>query len=101
MKNEGFFLKKLKTEETPLNTIKAKKFFFSFRPHQTPRLNNEKNILEGKAERRRQRDRPRAQWCDNIKEWSEHSLVKCTRLANQREVWYQISSQPGGARTAQ
>ena len=38
--------------------------------------------------------RPRAQWCYNTKEWSVHSLVKCTRLANQRVVGHQISSQP-------
>ena len=27
-------------------------------------------------------------------EWSGYNLVKCTRLANQRVVWHQISTQP-------
>ena len=91
MRNEDV-LKILKTEKTLLNTIKARKlkFFGHTKRHESLM----KNILEGKMEGRRPRGRPRAQWCDNIREWSGHSLAECTRLANQREVWRQISSQP-------
>ena len=53
-----------------------------------------KNILEGKLEGKRPRGRPRAQWCDNIKEWTGYSMAKCTRLASQREECRQITSQP-------
>ena len=91
MKNEDV-LKNLETEKTLLNTIKERKlkFFGHIKRHDSIM----KNILEGKMEGRRPRGRPRAQWCDNIKEWSGHSLAECTRMANQREVWRQISSQP-------
>jgi len=53
-----------------------------------------KNILEGKLESKIPRGRSRAQWCDNIKEWTGYSIAEFTRLARQRGEWRQISSQP-------
>ena len=89
-KNEDV-LKKLKTEKAFLNTIKAKKLKFFIHTKLCDSIR--KNILEGKMEGRRPRGRPQAQSCDNIKEWSGHSLAERTTLANQRDVWRQISSQ--------
>ena len=82
----------MNTEKALLNTIKARKFrFFG---HTKRHDSSVKNILVGKMEGRRLRDRPPAQWCNNIEEWSGHSLAECPRLANLREVWRQISGQP-------
>ncbi|KAK3696098.1 hypothetical protein RRG08_061873 [Elysia crispata] len=91
MKHEDV-LKNLKLRKHELNTITARKLkiFGHTKRHDSIIV---KNILEGKMEGRRLRGRPPAQWCDNIKEWSSHILAECTRLANQREVWRQISGQ--------
>ena len=65
-------------KKTLLNTIKAKKlkFFDLIKRHDSVM----KNVLGGEVEDRRPLVRPRAQRCDNIKQWPGHSLEKCTRL---------------------
>ena len=85
-------LKKLNVNKSLLSTIKTRKlkFFGHTKRHDTIM----KDLLEGKMEGSRPRGRPRAQWCDNIKEWTGHSLTECTRLAENREMWRRISRQP-------
>ena len=91
MKNEDV-LKKVGVERSLMNTIKTRKmkFFGHTKRHDSIM----KNILEGRMEGSRPRGRPRAQWSDNVKEWSGHNLAECTRLAEQRDLWRRISSQP-------
>ena len=90
-------LKRLNTKRTLLDTIKSRKmkFFGHTKRHESIM----KNIVEGKLEGTRPRGRPRAQWSDNIKQWSGLSLTTCTRLAEDREQWRQISSLPQSGTT--
>ena len=85
-------LKRLNTKRTLLDTIKSRKmrFFGHTKRHESIM----KNIVEGKLEGTRPKGRPRAQWTDNIKKWSGLSLTTCSRLAEDREQWRQISSLP-------
>ena len=85
-------MKKVGVERSLMNTIKTRKlkFFGHTKRHDSIM----KNILEGRMEGSRPRGRPRAQWSDNVKEWSGHNLAECTRLAEQRDLWRRISSQP-------
>ena len=85
-------LKQLEIKKSLLSTIKERKlkFFGHTKRHDSIM----KNILEGKLQGKRPRGRPRAQWCDNIKEWTGFSMAESTRLARQREEWRRISSQP-------
>ena len=90
MQKNEVFLTNSETDETLLDTIKARKLkFFGHTKYHNSILTN---ILEGKVEGRRPRGRHQAQWCDNIKELSRYSILDCTILAN-RVVWHQVSSQ--------
>ena len=87
-------LRKLGTQRSLLKSIKTRKlrFFGHTKRHNTIM----KDILEGKMEGRRPKGRPRAQWSDNIKQWTGRSLAVCSRLAENREEWRRFSSQPLG-----
>ena len=87
-------LRRLGTQRTLLKSIKTRKL--SFFGHTKRHNNIMKDILEGKLEGRRPQGRPRAQWCDNIKQWTGRSLAECSRLAEKRDEWRRVSSQPLG-----
>ena len=42
-------------------------------------------LVEGKLNGKRERGRPRTLWMDNIKEWTKLSYVDCVRKADDRE----------------
>ena len=87
-------LEKLNTQRSLMQTIKSRKlkFFGHTKRHDSIM----KTILEGKVEGKRPQGRPRAQWCDNIKQWTGRSLADCTRMAEDRDLWRRASSQPLG-----
>ena len=87
-------LAKLNTQRSLMQTIKSRKmkFFGHTKRHDSIM----KTILEGKAEGTRPQGRPRAQWCDNIKQWTGRSLADCTRMTEDRDLWRRASSQPLG-----
>ena len=85
-------LRRLNTQRTLLDTIKNRKmkFFGHIKRHNTIM----KDILEGKMKGTRPRGRPRAQWTDNIKQWTGLTMAECSRLVMNRVEWRRISSQP-------
>ena len=87
-------LEKLNTQRSLMQTIKSRKlkFFGHTKRHDSIM----KTILEGKVEGKRPQGRPRAQWCDNIKQWTGRSLADCTRMSEDRDLWRRASSQPLG-----
>ena len=84
--------KRISKQKTLIDRIKTRKLKF-FR-HTKRHYSIMKNTLKGWMEGNSPLGRPRAHSCGNIKEWSGHSLLECTRLANQQEMWHQIFSQP-------
>ena len=82
----------MKTKPDLLNKIKARKLkYFGHIVRQNKIC---KSILEGKIEGRRARGRQRTLWTDNIKEWTSLSLYKCTKEADNRDVWRTIARRP-------
>ena len=71
-------LEKVCVERSRPNTIKAKEN--EIFGHTKRHVLIIKNILEGCMEGKRPRGRPRAQWCDNIKEWSVHNLSRVHQI---------------------
>ena len=69
-----------------LPAIKKRKL--SFFGHMIRRDNMHRLLLEGKIEGERSRGRPRAEWMDNICEWSKTSEYgELVRLAQNRKEW--------------
>ena len=82
----------MNTTPALLNTIKSRKLAYF---GHTKRHNKIcKTILEGKMEGKRARGRQRAEWTDNIKEWTSLTLSQCTRTARNREEWRAIVRRP-------
>ena len=46
-----------------------------------------KTMLEGKAEGKRRRGKPRTNWEKNVKNWTEKELQQCTVLSRDRAAW--------------
>ena len=84
----------MQTKRKILETIKQKKM--SFFGHIKRHNGILKEILEGKMEGKRPRGRPRAQWTDNIKTWTNNNLKECTLMTQDRDLWRTISRQPLG-----
>ena len=52
-----------------------------------------KTVVEGYVEGRRRRGRPRKQYIDNIKQWTQLTTSQCVRAAEDRSRWKQLISQ--------
>ena len=52
-----------------------------------------KTVVEGYVEARRRRRRPRKQYIDNIKQWTQLTTSQCVRAAEDRSRWKQLVSQ--------
>ena len=52
-----------------------------------------KTVVEGYVEGRRRRGRPRKQYIDNIKQWTQLTTSQCVRAAEDRSRWKQLVSQ--------
>ena len=52
-----------------------------------------KTVVEGYVEGRRRRGRPRKQYIDNIKQWTQLTTSQCVRAAEDRSRWKQLASQ--------
>ena len=52
-----------------------------------------KTVVEGYVEGRRRRGRPRKQYIDNIKQWTQLTTSECVRAAEDRSRWKQLISQ--------
>ena len=52
-----------------------------------------KTVVEGYVEGRRRRGRPRKQYIDNIKQWTQLATSQCVRAAEDRSRWKQLVSQ--------
>ena len=52
-----------------------------------------KTVVEGYIEGRRRRGRPRKQYIDNIKQWTQLTTSQCVRAAEDRSRWKQLVSQ--------
>ena len=52
-----------------------------------------KTVVEGYVEGRRRRGRPRKQYFDNIKQWTQFTTSQCVRAAEDRSRWKQLVSQ--------
>ena len=52
-----------------------------------------KTVVEGYVEGRRRRGRPRQQYIDNIKQWTQLTTSQCVRAAEYRIRWKQHVSQ--------
>ena len=44
-------------------------------------------VLHGWISGKKQRDRPRRRWTDDIRDWIGSSVAECTRMAQERELW--------------
>ncbi|GFR61401.1 endonuclease-reverse transcriptase [Elysia marginata] len=53
-----------------------------------------KDVLEGKIEGSRPRERQRRRWIDDITEWTGKNIHQCTVEAHDRAKWKSVSSQP-------
>ena len=52
-----------------------------------------KTVVEGYVEGRRRRGRPRKQYIDNIKQWTQFTTSQCVRAVEDRSRWKQLVSQ--------
>ena len=52
-----------------------------------------KTVVEGYVEGWRRRGRPRKQYIDNIKQWTQLTTSQCVRAAEDRSRWKQLVSQ--------
>ena len=89
--NEDVCLK-LNVERTLLKTIKSRKlgYFGHIKRHHSIK----KEILEGKVNGRRGRGRPPRRWDDDVKDWTKMDLSTCTRAAENRDVWREVTRLP-------
>ena len=74
-----------KATPTLLSSIKKRKC--KYFGHFTRENSIQRVILEGKIEGKRGKGRPRVQWIDNIKDWTNLNYCDCVRLANNKEEW--------------
>ena len=89
------------SNEDVMNMVQAKEYIIpaikkrklSFFGHMIRRDNIHRLLLEGKVEGKRSRGRPRAEWMDNIFEWTGTSeYCEIVRMAQNREQWRIIAA---------
>lgn len=77
-----------------LSTIKSRKLrLFG---HLVRHDSLQKRLIEGQLNGRRVRGRPMTTWMTNISAWTGLSYAEAVRIAQNRQQWRRISSQPRG-----
>ena len=75
----------LNTQRSLLDTIKKRKL--TYFGHIIRKNNIQRLVLEGKINGRHGRGRPRTNWTDNIKDWTQMRYHECIRLAQDGKKW--------------
>jgi len=75
--------------ELAINIKKRKARYFG---HIIRREKFQKEIMEGVAEGKRKRGRPRRTWMTDIKEWTKKSYVEASRMAQNRSGWHVMTA---------
>ena len=85
-------LHRIQSQRILTKTIKERKL--QYFGHLVRRGDLQKVLMEAKVAGKRGRGRPKTSWTDNIKSWTDLSYSEAVVMANDRERWRIISSNP-------